>query len=86
MNLNKLLSTRGELEKFTELMMSKGIESNTVIWKAVRKKSVKALLSKIWRHGSASILGTTRTDTRAPMLMHWAGLSRIVSSQERRSK
>ena len=31
----------------------------------------------IWRHGSASILGTTRTDTRAPILMYWAGLSRI---------
>ena len=25
--------------------------------------------SFIWRHGSASILGTTRTVTRAPMLM-----------------
>ena len=29
----------------------------------------------IWRHGSASILGTTRTDTRAPIVMYWAGLS-----------
>ena len=36
----------------------------------------------IWRHGSASILGTTRTDTRAPMLMYWVGLSRIASPQE----
>ena len=25
------------------------------------------------------ILGTTRTDTRTPMLMYWAGLSRIAS-------
>ena len=40
----------------------------------------------IWRHGSASILGTTWTDTRAPMLMYWAGLSRIASSREKRSK
>ena len=40
----------------------------------------------IWRHGSASILGTTRTDTRAPMLMYWAGLSRIASPRERRPK
>ena len=40
----------------------------------------------IWRHCSASILGTTRTDTRAPMLMYWAGLSRIASPRERRSK
>ena len=36
----------------------------------------------IWRQGSDSILGTTRTDTRAPMLMYWADLSRIVSPQE----
>ena len=43
-------------------------------------------LSSIWRHGSASILGTTRTVTRAPMLMYWAGLSRIASTRERRSK
>ena len=40
----------------------------------------------IWRHGSASILGTTRTVTRAPMLMYWAGLSRIASPRERRPK
>ena len=40
----------------------------------------------IWRHGSASILGTTRTVTRAPILMYWAGLSRIASPRERRSK
>ena len=42
----------------------------------------------IWRHGSASIilLGTTQTVTRAPILMYWAGLSRIASPRERRSK
>ena len=44
------------------------------------------LLFIIWRHGSASILGTTRTVTRAPMLMYWAGLPRIASPRERRSK
>ena len=43
-------------------------------------------LDIIWRHSSASILGTTRTVTRAPMLMYWAGLSRIASPRERRSK
>ena len=42
--------------------------------------------SFIWRHGSASILGMTWTDTHAPMLMYWAGLSRIASPPERRSK
>ena len=40
----------------------------------------------IWRHGSASILGMTRTVTRARILMYWAGLSRIASPWERRSK
>ena len=40
----------------------------------------------LWRHGSASILGTTRTVTRACILMYWAGLSRIASPRERRSK
>ena len=44
------------------------------------------ILNIIWRHGSASILGTTRTVTRAPILMYWAGLSRIASPSERRSK
>ena len=42
--------------------------------------------SFIWRHGSASILGTTRTVTRARILIYWAGLSRIASPRERRSK
>ena len=32
------------------------------------------------------MLGTTRTDTRARMLMYSAGLSRITSLRERRSK
>ena len=45
-----------------------------------------AILHLIWRHGSVSILGTTRTGTRAPMLMYWAGLSRIASPRERRPK
>ena len=40
----------------------------------------------IWRHGSASILGTTRTVTHAPILMYWAGLSQIASPRERKSK
>ena len=34
----------------------------------------------IWRQGSASILGMTRTNTLAPILMYWAGLSRIAST------
>ena len=32
------------------------------------------------------IIGTTRTVTRAPILMYWAGLSRIASPRERRLK
>ena len=39
-----------------------------------------------WRHGSASILGTTRTVTRAPMLMYWAGLSQIASPRPRETR
>ena len=49
-------------------------------------KQARRRYTCIWRHGSASILGTTRTVTRAPMLMYWAGLSRIASPRERRSK
>ena len=48
--------------------------------------TVQFIGNAIWRHGSASILGTTRIDNRAPILMYWAGLSRIASPQERRPK
>ena len=40
------------------------------------EKSAVDSSDPVWRHG-ASILGTTRTDTRARILIYWAGLSRI---------
>ena len=54
--------------------------------RAGEKSAVDGSDPFVWRHGSASILGTTRTDTRAPILMYWAGLSRIATPRERRSK